>query len=71
MNFKLPFLCLPLMLLLEDFLPAGSRRQVMVGVGCPVAEQKNFAWLPSLTLMSLVLNLSDISGGTTTSRVAT
>ena len=43
----------------------------MVGVGLPVAEQKNFAWPPSLTLMSLVLNLSDISGGTTTSNFAT
>ena len=71
MNVRSPFLWLPLILLLEDLLPTGFLRQVIVGVGWPVAEQKNFAWLPSLTLMSLVLNLSDISGGTTTSNDAT
>ena len=70
-NVRLPFLWLPLILLLEDLLPTGFLLQVIVGVGWPVAEQKNFAWLPSLTLMSLVLNLSDISGGTTTSNDAT
>ena len=37
----------------------------------PVAEQTNFACDPSLMFMSVVLCLSEISGGITTSKFAT
>ena len=40
-------------------------------VGSPVAEQTNLAADPSLMFMSAVLCLSEISGGTTTSKFAT
>ena len=66
-----PFLFAPTCFLFAIFLTSGFLLHVIVGAGWPLAEQKNFACPPSLTLMSLELNLSDISGGTTTSNVAT
>ena len=54
-----------------SFCDFGIFCQIMVGWGCPVAEQINFAEPPSATLRSSVLCLSDIWGGITTSRVAT
>ena len=66
-----PFLFAPTCFLFGIFLTSGFLLHVIVGAGWPLAEQKNFACPPSLTLMSLELNLSDISGGTTTSNVAT
>ena len=66
-----PFLFAPTCFLFVIFLTSGFLLHVIVGAGWPLAEQKNFACPPSLTLMSLELNLSDISGGTTTSNVAT
>lgn len=41
-----------------------SRRQTMRGVGLPVAVQVNVTLSPSLTVTSLVLLSSTISGGT-------
>ena len=54
-----------------SFCDFGFFDHIMVGCGCPVAEQINFAEPPSATLRSSVLCLSDIWGGITTSRVAT
>lgn len=75
----------PLTCVLKMSFPLGSNKRIsafscvllgffchsIVGVGWPVAEQINLADPPSATLTSLVLCLSEISGGMTTSKVAT